>query len=141
MRIARHYSSLYVRICPYSPCTQHSRSDLFLIRPPKGASHLPVNPARIIVAGDSAGGGLTIALLQVLRDCGLPLPSAAVLISPWCDLTHSFPSIHINTASVSAAYVFLVSRTLTDARYRTSSHRTVYRLPNPVRCGRRRLTS
>ncbi|KAJ7503004.1 hypothetical protein B0H11DRAFT_2170967 [Mycena galericulata] len=72
---------------------------LYLIRPPSGASHRPVDPAHIVVAGDSAGGGLTLALLQVLRDTGLPLPAGGVLISPWCDLTHSFPSIHINTAT------------------------------------------
>ncbi|KAJ6631524.1 hypothetical protein B0H10DRAFT_2299906 [Mycena sp. CBHHK59/15] len=72
---------------------------LYLIRPPPEASHRPVNPAHIVVAGDSAGGGLTIALLQVLRDTGLPLPAGGVLISPWCDLTHSFPSIHLNTAT------------------------------------------
>ncbi|KAJ7019317.1 hypothetical protein C8F04DRAFT_1236790 [Mycena alexandri] len=72
---------------------------LYLIRPPPGASHRPVNPAHIVVAGDSAGGGLTLALLQVLRDTGLPLPAGGVLISPWCDLTHSFPSIHTNTAT------------------------------------------
>ncbi|KAJ6497643.1 hypothetical protein C8R45DRAFT_983709 [Mycena sanguinolenta] len=70
---------------------------LYLIRPPPDASHRPVNPAHIVVAGDSAGGGLTLALLQVLRDTGLPLPAGGVLISPWCDLTHSFPSIHLNT--------------------------------------------
>ncbi|TDL16124.1 alpha/beta-hydrolase [Rickenella mellea] len=72
---------------------------LFLIRPPSGALHMPVKPAHIIVAGDSAGGGLTLALLQVIRDSNLPMPAGAVLISPWCDLTHSFPSIHINTAT------------------------------------------
>ncbi|KAJ7496886.1 hypothetical protein FB451DRAFT_1209127 [Mycena latifolia] len=72
---------------------------LYLIRPPPDASHRPVNPAHIVVAGDSAGGGLTLALLQVLRDTGLPLPAGGVLISPWCDLTHSFPSIHTNTAT------------------------------------------
>ncbi|KAI0692106.1 Alpha/Beta hydrolase protein [Cytidiella melzeri] len=72
---------------------------LFLIRPPEGALHRPVNPAHIVVGGDSAGGGLTLALLQVLRDCGLPMPSGGILISPWCDLTHSFPSIHTNTAT------------------------------------------
>ncbi|KAJ7188711.1 hypothetical protein C8R46DRAFT_1205850 [Mycena filopes] len=72
---------------------------LYLIRPPPGASHRPVNPAHLVVAGDSAGGGLTLALLQVLRDTGLPLPAGGVLISPWCDLTHSFPSIHTNTAT------------------------------------------
>ncbi|KAF8178667.1 hypothetical protein K438DRAFT_1844188 [Mycena galopus ATCC 62051] len=72
---------------------------LYLIKPPPGALHRAVNPAHIVVAGDSAGGGLTLALLQVLRDTGLPLPAGGVLISPWCDLTHSFPSIHTNTAT------------------------------------------
>ncbi|KAJ7935116.1 hypothetical protein B0H13DRAFT_1949785 [Mycena leptocephala] len=72
---------------------------LYLIRPPPDASHRPVNPAHIVVAGDSSGGGLTLALLQVLRDTGLPLPAGGVLTSPWCDLTHSFPSIHMNTAT------------------------------------------
>ncbi|KAH8087826.1 alpha/beta-hydrolase, partial [Cristinia sonorae] len=72
---------------------------LYLIRPPPGASHRPVKPAHIVIAGDSAGGGLSIALLQVLRDSGLPMPAGAFLISPWCDLTHSFPSIHMNTAT------------------------------------------
>ncbi|KAI0776295.1 alpha/beta-hydrolase [Trametes elegans] len=72
---------------------------LYLIRPPPGALHTPVSPTNIVLAGDSAGGGLCIALLQVIRDSGLPAPSGAVLISPWCDLTHSFPSIHMNTAT------------------------------------------
>ncbi|KAF9071674.1 hypothetical protein BDP27DRAFT_1418782 [Rhodocollybia butyracea] len=70
---------------------------LYLIRPPPGACHAPVKPSHIVVAGDSAGGGLTLALLQVLRDASLPLPAGGVLISPWCDMTHSFPSIHTNT--------------------------------------------
>ncbi|KAI0919010.1 hypothetical protein AcV5_002037 [Taiwanofungus camphoratus] len=70
---------------------------LFLIRPPEGASHCPVDPAHIVVAGDSAGGGMCIALLQLIRDTGLPMPAGGVLISPWCDLTHSFPSVHTNT--------------------------------------------
>jgi epsilon-lactone hydrolase len=43
-------------------------------------------PNQIVVAGDSAGGGLTLATLVNLRDAGLPLPSAAVCISPWVDL-------------------------------------------------------
>ncbi|KAH7928695.1 alpha/beta-hydrolase [Leucogyrophana mollusca] len=74
-------------------------SYLYLIRPPPDASHRPVKPAHIVVAGDSAGGGLTLALLQVLRDTGLPMPAGGILISPWCDMTHSFPSIHTNTAT------------------------------------------
>ena len=41
----------------------------------------------IIVAGDSAGGGLTLALALRLREVGLPQPAALGLISPWVDLT------------------------------------------------------
>jgi len=43
-------------------------------------------PEHIAVAGDSAGGGLTLALLLALRDAGEPLPAAAVCLSPWTDL-------------------------------------------------------
>ena len=41
---------------------------------------------RIAIAGDSAGGGLAIALLVSLRDAGLPLPACAWCLSPWVDL-------------------------------------------------------
>jgi monoterpene epsilon-lactone hydrolase len=44
---------------------------------------------RIIVAGDSAGGGLALSLLIALRDAGASLPRGAVLISAWTDLTLS----------------------------------------------------
>ena len=40
----------------------------------------------IVITGESAGGGLAIALLLKLRDLGIDLPAAAVLISPWADL-------------------------------------------------------
>jgi acetyl esterase/lipase len=43
-------------------------------------------PGRIVVAGDSAGGGLTAATLVAIRDAKLPNPAAGVLISPWVDL-------------------------------------------------------
>lgn len=45
-----------------------------------------VPASSIIVAGDSAGGGLTIALLVSARDTGLPQPAGAVVLSPWTDL-------------------------------------------------------
>ncbi len=43
-------------------------------------------PADIAVGGDSAGGGLTLALMASLRDAGRPLPGCGWLISPWVDL-------------------------------------------------------
>lgn len=45
-------------------------------------------PASIAIAGDSAGGGLTIALAMRLRDKGRPLPASLTVFSPWVDLTH-----------------------------------------------------
>jgi epsilon-lactone hydrolase len=45
-----------------------------------------LQPEHLAIAGDSAGGGLTIATLVALRDLGVPLPAAAVPISPWVDL-------------------------------------------------------
>jgi epsilon-lactone hydrolase len=44
-------------------------------------------PSRVVLAGDSAGGGLAAAALVVLRDAGDPLPAGAALLSPWTDLT------------------------------------------------------
>jgi len=45
-----------------------------------------LKPSRIAVAGDSAGGGLTVATLVAIRDAKLPLPAAGVPMSPWVDL-------------------------------------------------------
>jgi len=45
-----------------------------------------VDPNNLIIAGDSAGGGLTLATLINLRDKGIALPAAAVGLSPWTDL-------------------------------------------------------
>ncbi|KAK6534999.1 hypothetical protein TWF281_006297 [Arthrobotrys megalospora] len=47
----------------------------------------------IIFMGDSAGGGAIASLLCICRDQGIPLPAGSILISPWVDLTHSFPSV------------------------------------------------
>lgn len=55
-----------------------------------------IAPRNIVVAGDSAGGGLALALLLSLRDAGTPLPAAAVCISPWTDLSLSGESMTTN---------------------------------------------
>ncbi|MDR6374876.1 alpha/beta hydrolase [Paraburkholderia caledonica] len=50
-------------------------------------------PESIVIAGDSAGGGLALATLVALRDAGDPLPAGAVLFSPWTDLAATGASI------------------------------------------------
>ncbi|KAI8925344.1 Alpha/Beta hydrolase protein [Entophlyctis helioformis] len=55
-----------------------------------------IPPSKIVFGGESAGGGLAVATLLALRDMGLPLPSGCFLMSPWVDLTHSFPSFLLN---------------------------------------------
>jgi acetyl esterase/lipase len=56
-----------------------------------------IAPGRIVLGGESAGGGLTLATLVSLRDRGLPLPAAAVLISGWFDLKSRSPSMQTNS--------------------------------------------
>lgn len=58
-----------------------------------------VDPARLVVAGDSAGGGLACALLQRLRDKVRPLPAGTVLFSPYTDLEHTGESLLRNAAT------------------------------------------
>jgi epsilon-lactone hydrolase len=54
------------------------------------------NPKTIAVIGDSAGGGLALATLMKLRDQGLPLPAAAIALSPWTDLALTGASLRLN---------------------------------------------
>ncbi len=54
------------------------------------------SPETILLAGESAGGGLSYSLALRLRELGMPLPAGIVAISPWCDLTNSGKSHEIN---------------------------------------------
>ncbi|KAI8901330.1 Alpha/Beta hydrolase protein [Globomyces pollinis-pini] len=70
---------------PY-PCALIDALSAYLaLKETNGASN-------IILAGDSAGAGLSIATIFALRDMGEDLPAAGYLISPYLDLTHSSPS-------------------------------------------------
>jgi acetyl esterase/lipase len=90
-------------------------SYLSLLYPPVGALHKPVPASHIVLAGDSAGGNLCLALLQTLlqihraapaetvatvifhgKAVELPLPAGLVLGSPSLDLTRSMPSTENN---------------------------------------------
>jgi epsilon-lactone hydrolase len=57
-----------------------------------------IEARNIAIAGDSAGGGLTIATLVALRDAGVPLPGCAWCVSPWVDLAMTGPSIAAKAA-------------------------------------------
>lgn len=57
------------------------------------------DPTQVIVAGDSAGGGLALALVLALKGEGLPQPAGVFVISPWADLTQSGASYATKAAS------------------------------------------
>jgi acetyl esterase/lipase len=64
------------------------------------AAYLRVRAMRprspIIVTGDSCGGGIALSLLLRLRDLGAAMPEAAILLSPWTDLSASGASVETN---------------------------------------------
>ncbi len=59
---------------------------------------LETDPAAIAIAGESAGGNLAAVTLINIRDAGLPLPSAGLLMSPWTDLGLTGESISTKAA-------------------------------------------
>jgi acetyl esterase/lipase len=54
------------------------------------------DPKRMAIAGESSGGGLALSTLLRLRDEGVPLPAAAVVLSPWTDLALTGASLQTN---------------------------------------------
>ena len=58
-----------------------------------------VAPRKLVIAGDSAGGGLALATLVYLRDHGDPLPAGAVLFSPWTDLAATGATLVTNNGA------------------------------------------
>lgn len=58
-----------------------------------------LSPRRIVVAGDSAGGGLAIVLMLAARAAGLPQPAVGICLSPWTDLTGTAGSLTSRAAT------------------------------------------
>jgi len=71
-------------------------------------------PERIVIAGESAGGGLSLSLMLALRSAGVPLPAAAALYSPWTDLAATGDSIRTNSDRCA---MFCGSDVAASARY------------------------
>jgi epsilon-lactone hydrolase len=71
---------------PLAPTAGHRETYAFAQRT-YAALLTRYRPERIVLMGDSAGGGLALGLTQTLRDKGLPLPARLILIAPWLDVT------------------------------------------------------
>lgn len=57
-----------------------------------------IEPANIVIAGDSAGGGLAVATLVAIRETGLPIAGAGLCLSPWVDMEAQGNSFDTNAA-------------------------------------------
>lgn len=62
----------------------------------KGLLATGIAPAKLAISGDSAGGGLTLSLLLAIKAEGLPMPSSALVFSPWTDLAITGATIQSN---------------------------------------------
>ncbi|KAK4050967.1 hypothetical protein OIV83_003096 [Microbotryomycetes sp. JL201] len=89
--------SVDYRLCPETrfPGGLHDAVSAYLYL----TQDLGVPPENIIVAGDSAGGGLSLALMLYLRDTEMPMIGGAYLLSPYCDGTSSLGSWKSNELS------------------------------------------
>lgn len=82
-------------VAPDYPLTpEHTYRDTFAMLEPLYRWACENAPAgRFVVMGDSAGGGLALALCQYALEAGLPQPESALLLSPWLDVTMTDPAI------------------------------------------------
>jgi acetyl esterase/lipase len=83
------------RLAPEHPCPAALEDALAVYR---ALLQHDVIPEKLAVAGDSAGGGLTLSTLVALRNAGDPLPAAGVCLSPWTDLAGTGDTIQTNAA-------------------------------------------
>ncbi len=98
--VARHSGSPVItveyRLAPEHPYPAALDDALAAYR---GLLDSGVPAERVAVVGESAGGGLALALLVALKDTDLPQPAAAAVFSPWTDLTLSGASIEDKAAA------------------------------------------
>ncbi|KAJ1547910.1 hypothetical protein HK096_009228 [Nowakowskiella sp. JEL0078] len=96
---------------------------LHLVDPPPESNLPKYDPKKIILCGDSAGGGLALALTLWLRDHPIYhnlMPGGLTCLAPWLDLTHSLPSWIINE------FTDYVPTTAEDPRYIIKGYRSHY---------------
>ncbi|MEK4042616.1 alpha/beta hydrolase [Paenibacillus sp. FSL H8-0048] len=92
-KLTQHLNStVYVPVYPKAPNYQVMDAVQSVLSVYK---HLLENgkPENIVIMGDSAGGGLSLAFAQYLSEAGLPQPGNIILLSPWLDITLSNPEI------------------------------------------------
>lgn len=89
--ITRTGATVVVPVFPLAP--EHDWQPAFqMVRAAYERLVNEVGTGNIIMAGDSSGGGMTLALAEQMRDQGWPLPAALVLFSPWLDVTMKDPA-------------------------------------------------
>jgi monoterpene epsilon-lactone hydrolase len=83
-----------------------------------------ISPGRIAIAGDSAGGGITLSAALRIRDERLPLPGCLVCFSPWTDFTASGASIQTNAsfdAMIDARLIPMLAKLVLSGRDEVAS--------------------
>ncbi|MDF2442980.1 MAG: epsilon-lactone hydrolase [Subtercola sp.] len=85
--------SVGYRLAPENPFPAALDDVITAYRWAAGSKGANISASRLVIAGDSAGGGLTVSALVALRDAGDVLPAAAVCLSPLSDLAHTGASV------------------------------------------------
>ena len=78
-----------------------------------------IAPEKMVIGGDSAGGGLTIAAMVALRHVGEPMPAAGVCISPWTDMEATGQSYTTNAEadpSVTKEQILTIAKAYMDGK-------------------------